>query len=147
MRLLGIKKIEYCDSRNLYDYSQLAPGSTINLTTYLKEGCSFSELPFTAETADLSEQWLDDEGGQHSQVAFSASIRKDKELYRSLLNRLRGRKAVWKVTLVEGKVYVIGSPQFVPTFTWSDGVSGLSSSEFTVSIDNDSTHGILLHSA
>ena len=147
MRLLGIKKIEYCDSTNLHDYSQLAPGSTINLASYLKAGCSFSELPFTVETADLSEQWLDDEGGQHSQVSFSASIRKDKEQYRGLLNRLRGRKAIWKITLVEGKVYVIGSKEFVPTFTWSDGVSGLSSSEFTISIENDSTHGILLHSA
>ncbi len=147
MRLLGIRKIEYCDSRNLYDYSQLAPGSTVNLDSYLKDGCSFSELPFTAETGDLSERWVDDEGGQRSQVSFSASIRREKELYRSLLNRLRGRKAVWKITLVEGKVYVIGSREFVPQFTWNDGVSGLSSSEFTISIENESLHGILLHSA
>ncbi len=147
MRLLGIRKIEYCDSSNLYDYSQLAPGCTVNLDSYLKDGCSFSELPFTPETGDLSEQWLDDDGGQHSRVSFSASIRRDKELYRRLLNRLRGRKAVWKITLVEGKVYVLGSKEFVPKFTWSDGVSGLSSSEFTISIENESVHGILLHSA
>lgn len=146
MRLLGIKKIEWIDSKNLHDYSQLAPGSTLNLSNYIKTGCSFSELPFTVETGDLSERWQEDEGGQHSLASFSASIRKDKEMYRLLLNQLRGRKCVWKITLVEGKVYVLGSKEYVPKMTWSDGVSGLSSSEFTISIENDSTHGILLHS-
>lgn len=143
---LGIKSLEWIDSRNLHDYSQLAPGSTINLANYIKTGCSFTALPFTVETGDLKEQWLDDEGGQHSQASFSATIRKNKENYRSILNALRGKKAVWKVSLVNGKVYVIGSTEYVPAMTWNDGVSGISSSEFTISIENDSTHGILLHS-
>lgn len=42
---LGIKSLEWIDSRNLHDYSQLAPGSVINLANYIKTGCSFTALP------------------------------------------------------------------------------------------------------
>ena len=58
-----------------------------------------------------------------------------------------GRKCIWVLTLISGVQYIIGSREFVPKVTYSDGVSGLSSSEFTLRIENESLHGILLNSA
>lgn len=104
-------------------------------------------MPFTPETADLEEQWSDDETGKYSSVSFNGSIRKDKEQYRKLLQSLLGRKCIWKLTLISGVEYIIGSREYVPKFTYSDGVSGLSSSEFSIRIENESIHGLLLNKA
>ncbi len=145
--LLGIRKIEYIDSAYVHDYSQVIPGSSINLASYLEAGHSLSQLPFTPETGDLQEQWSDDDAGKLSQAIFSASIRRDKDSYRSVLQSLMGRKCIWVVTLISGVQYIIGSKEYIPKFTYSDGVSGLSSSEFSIRIENDSLHGILLNSA
>lgn len=144
---LGIRKIEYIDSTSLHDYSMLPPGSRLDISDFIKSGFGFSELPFTPETANLEEQWIDDNNGKHSQVSFSASIRKGKDSHKSLLQSLVGRKCVWKLTLISGLVYIIGSREYVPKFTYSDGVSGLSSSEFNINIDNESLHGLLVNSA
>ena len=129
---LGIRKIEYIDSTSLHDYSMLPPGSRLDISDFIKSGFGFSELPFTPETGNLEEQWIDDDNGKHSQVSFSASIRKGKDSHKSLLQSL---------------VYIIGSREYVPKFTYSDGVSGLSSSEFNINIDNESLHGLLVNSA
>lgn len=145
--LLGIRKIEYLDSSQIHDFSMLSPGSSLNVSAYIKEGSSFSQLPFTPETADLEEQWSDDETGKYSSVSFNGSIRKDKEQYRKLLQSLLGRKCIWKLTLISGVEYIIGSREYVPKFTYSDGVSGLSSSEFSIRIENESIHGLLLNKA
>ncbi len=145
--ILGIRKIEYIDSAYVHDFSQVIPGSSIDLASYLVAGHSLSQLPFTPETGDLQEQWIDDDAGKLSKASFSASIRRDKENYRSLLQSLMGRKCIWVLTLISGVQYIIGSREFVPKVTYSDGVSGLSSSEFTLRIENESLHGILLNSA
>jgi len=144
---LGIRKIEYIDSSHLYDYSVLPAGSSLNISSYIKSGHSFSELPFTPETGNLDEQWADDDSGQRSNAQFSASIRRNKDAYKSTLQGLVGRKCIWKLTLTSGVEYIIGSPEYIPRFTYSDGVSGQSSSEFTINIENESTHGLLVNSA
>ena len=145
--LLGIRKIEYIYSKNLYDYSYLAPGSSLNIDRFIKTGCHFTALPFTIETGELSEQWLDNEQGKHSKVSFAAAIRKNKDAFKNTLQALLGRKCVYKITLVSGIEYIIGSPEYVPVFTYSDAVSGISSSEFTFNIENESIHGLLVNSA
>lgn len=145
--LLGIRKLEYIDSQNLYDFSQLAPGSSLKISNYIKSGCQFTALPFTPETGDLAEQWFDDDQGKHSNASFSASIRRNKDAFKNTLQALVGRKCVWKLTLISGIEYIIGSREYVPKFTYSDGVSGLSSSEFTINIENESIHGLLVNSA
>lgn len=145
--MLGIRKIEYIDSAHIYDFSMLPAGSSFDVSAFIHQGHSFSELPFTPETAELEENWSDDEAGASSSAIFNASIRKDKEKYRSLLQSLFGRKCIWKLSLISGVEYIIGSKEFIPKFTYTDGVSGLSSSEFTIKIENDSTHGILLNRA
>lgn len=144
---LGIRKIEYIDSTRLYDYSMLPPGSSLSLASFIHQGYYLSELPFTPETGDLEEHWLDDDGGKHSNVAFNAAIRRNKDSYKSLLQQLVGRKCVWLLTLISGQQYIIGSKEFVPKFTYGEGVSGLSSSEFNVTIELESVHGILINEA
>lgn len=143
--MLGIRKIEYLDSNNIHDFSMLAPGSSLDVSLFIKDGHSFSQLPFTPETGDLEERWSDDETGKLSSVEFNASIRKDKENYRPILQNLFGKKCIWKLTLISGVEYIIGSKEYVPTFTYADGVSGLSSSEFTIRIENESTHGLFIN--
>ena len=105
------------------------------MSDFIHTGYAFTELPFTPETGDLEETWLDDDGGQHSKVTFNGAIRRNKDTYKSILQRLVGRKCVWKLTLISGKEYIIGSKEYVPKFTYGEGVSGLSSSEFNVTIE------------
>lgn len=140
---LGIKRIEHIDSLDIYDYSQVRPNGSLDLSAYIREGCSLEELPFTPETAQLQERWTRDSGGKLSKFTFNAAIRADRESFRDTLQKLVGRKHIWRITLVSGKVYVVGSREFVPAFSFDDGVSGISSSEFNISIENDSVHGVL----
>ena len=141
---LGIRKIEWIFASSLQDYSAIAPGVSVNIDAFVKEGKSFSELPFTPDTASVDEEWVDDGNGQYSKLSLSASIRKDRMQYSSLLARLTGRKTIWKVTLIDGNVYIIGSPEYLPKLTDSNSISGYSSSEFAVSIQCESKHGMLL---
>ena len=82
---LGIRKIEWIFASSLQDYSAIAPGVSVNIDAFVKEGKSFSELPFTPDTASVDEEWVDDGNGQYSKVSLSASIRKDRMQYSSLL--------------------------------------------------------------
>ena len=144
---LGIRKLEYISSTHLHDFSELPAGSSLRVTNFIKPGHSFSQLPFTPETGSLSEVWSNDDAGQKSKVSFKASIRQNKDAYKSILQALVGRKCVWKLTLTSGVEYIIGSKEYVPKFTYSDGVSGQSSSEFSISIENESLHGLLVNIA
>lgn len=141
---LGIAKIEYIDSRSLNDYSTMPPGSRFAISSFIKSGAAFAQLPFTPETADLEEQLAIGDNGQISEFSLNASLRKDKEQYRGLLQQLLGKKCIWRVTLISGVKYIVGSPEFVPTFSYADGVSGISANEFNISITNDSTHGVFI---
>lgn len=143
---LGIAKFEYIDSRNLNDYGSVPPGSSISMSAFVKQGKSFSELPFTMGTADLSEQWSTGSGGKASDASFSASVRADRMRYRPILQQLVGKKCIFRVTLVSGERCIIGSPLSVPTFSFDENVSGISSSEFSISVKNRSRHGILYDS-
>lgn len=147
MSILGLKKLEYIDSRNLNDYSALPPESRIDIASFIKPGKSFAELPFTPETGEFSDSWVTEGRGSLSSVDFRASVRRRKDDYRALLQSLVGKKCVWRLTLVSGVVYIIGSPEFVPTFSYTDSLSGQSRSEFSISLHNDSRHGLYIDTA
>lgn len=140
---LGLRKIEWIDSALLHDYSMVAPGSTIRLSSYIKNGGQLRPLPFTPETANMEETWQDDTDGIYSYLDFNAAIRRNKDEFKDVLQQLTGKKAVWLLTLNSGVQYIIGSPEFVPSFKYSDSISGQSSSEFSIRISNDSLHGLL----
>lgn len=140
---LGIRKIEWIDSALVHDYSVLAPGSSLDFSSYIKAGGSLAELPFTTETANMEEQWMDTDAGQYSRMSFKASVRRNKDSYKDVLQQLTGKKAIYKLTLVSGREIIIGSPEYVPTFTFTDSISGNSNSEFSISIENESAHGLL----
>lgn len=140
---LGIAKIEYIDSRSMRDYGAVAPGASIDTGDFILPGESFTELPFTFNTADLEEGWPASKAGKVSEVTFSAAIRAEREKYRPVLQALAGRKCIFRITRVSGERYVVGSRQAVPTFSYTEKLSGISSSEFAISITNSSKHGIL----
>jgi hypothetical protein len=142
---LGIRSLKYVPLSKVNDYSALPSGSSLPMSNYFSEDPV--EMPFTPETADLSEEWHYDENGKYSEFSFSGSVRTDKETHRSLLENLAGKKAVFVIESIEGTVYIIGSRDFVPTFTFTDILSGQSSSEFTIKIENRSLHGVLFASA
>ena len=77
-------------------------------------------------------------------MVVSAAVRANKEEYRPVLQKLAGKKAVFEVELISGVKYVVGSREFIPTFTYSDGISGISSNGFTFQIKNQSLHGALI---
>lgn len=138
---LGIRSIHHVPVAGCTDYSVLAPGSKINLASFTQ--ATPAKLPFTPETADLREDWRYDAGGRSSLVTFAAEIRADREQYRSALNSLTGRSHLFVVETIDGAKYIIGSPRFPATFTWSDSVSGISKSAFAIKIECKSLHGAL----
>lgn len=139
---LGIRKIRYVPASQVQDYSQLPAGSTFDFAAF--RNAAIQELPFTMDTADFSENWRYDDNGRYSEVVVSAAVRADKETYRPVLQQLTGKKAIFEVELVSGIKYVVGSREFLPTFTYSDGISGISSNGFSIRIENRSLHGALL---
>lgn len=120
----------------------MPPGSSINLAAFMTG--NLSDLPFTPESADFTEKWSYDENGKYSDVSITIPIRADKDAYRNILQGLTGKKAIFQLELISGVKYVIGSKEFVPTFTFTDGISGISSSGFTIKIDCKSLHGVFL---
>lgn len=138
---LGIRSIRYVVLDDCADFGQLPPGSAISLASAFSS--TPKTLPFTPETADLRENWKYDVGGRRSSVSFAGEIRARKEEYRDTLNALTGRRCVFLIDIIDGKTYIIGSTSFPPTFTWSDLVSGISKSAFSISIACDSLHGVL----
>lgn len=141
---LGIKSVEYIQVESVDDYSFLPPGSKFSFSSFIKE--DLKELPFVPDTGNFSESWKSGADGKYSEFTFSATIRRDKEEYRSILQSLTGKRHIFQITLISGVKCVIGSRESVPTFGWSDVVSGTSSNEFTIEISNNSLHGVLINS-
>lgn len=141
---LGIRSIESIPVENVDDYSFLSPGSKFDFSSFIKG--DLTELPFVPDTGSFSETWKSGADGKYSEFTFSATIRRDKEKYRSQLQSLTGRRHIFQITLISGVKYVIGSRESIPTFGWSDVVSGTSSNEFTLEISNNSLHGVLINS-
>lgn len=139
---LGVRNIKWIPASDVEDFSTLPPGASFNLAAFLK--ADLKELPFTPESADISESWRYDDNGKYSEFSFAASIRADREKYRSTLQLLTGKKAIFVIELISGVKYVVGSREYVPTFTFSDGISGISTSGFSINITNKSLHGVLL---
>lgn len=138
----GIRKIQYVPASDIQDYSQLPAGASFDFAAF-RTG-ELRDLPFTMETADFSENWRYDANGRYSEISVTAAVRADKETYRPVLQQLTGKKAVFLVELVSGVKYVVGSLEYLPTFTYSDGISGISSNGFSIRIENRSLHGALL---
>mgnify|MGYP006916082846 CR=1 FL=1 len=141
---LGIRKIRHILASRVGDYSQLPAGSSFNFAAFLSS--ALEELPFTPESADFQESWKYDENGKYSEMTLTAAIRADKETYRPVLQQLQGKRFIFEVELISGVKYVIGSKEFLPTFTYSDAISGISSNGFTINISLQSLHGVLLDS-
>lgn len=139
---LGIRNLKYILASHVGDYSMLPAGSTFNFDSFRTAG--LQQLPFTPESADFQEQWRYDENGKYSDVNLTVPIRADKDSYRDTLQQLTGKKFIFQVELISGVKYIIGSPEFLPTVTFSDGISGISSSGFTMNIACKSLHGVLL---
>ena len=139
---LGIRNLKYALTSQVSDFSMMPPGSSINLAAFMTD--NLSDLPFTPESADFTEKWSYDENGKYSDVSITIPIRADKDAYRNILQGLTGKKAIFQLELISGVKYVIGSKEFVPTFTFTDGISGISSSGFTIKIDCKSLHGVFL---
>lgn len=141
---LGVKKIEFIGVDHVSDYSYMPAGSQINLTSCIVSG-ALQELEFTQETANLEENWTDDDKGRRSAVKVTGCIRINKEQWFQKVRMMIGKKCIWKIQLVNGQKYVLGSKAYVPNFSFDDSVSGISSSEIGFSIALTSTHGLFRH--
>lgn len=138
----GIKKIQYILASSVEDFGQLPPGTVIPSGAYFRAS-ALSDLPFIQETADYREQWNYDGNGRYSDFSFSAATRADKEALRPVFRKLAGRRFLFVITTVSGESFVIGSPSAPPTFTYTDGISGISDTGFTFNISLKSLQGIV----
>lgn len=139
---LGVKKIEYIGIGNVADFSYMPAGSQVNLANFITDGAVLQQLDFTQETANMEDHWVDDDKGRRSAVKVTGCIRTNKEAWFEPVRRLLGKHCIWKITLVNGQKFVLGSRKFVPNFSFDDTVSGISSSEIGFSISLTSTHGL-----
>lgn len=140
---LGIRAIRYVHQSNVRNFSMLPRGSHFNLNSFVSS--TPVELPFTAETGDLKEQSLYDDFGHYSIIDFSASIRAGKDNARALLQKLNGKNHIFEIETIAGEKYIIGSSDFMPTFTFEDVLSGNSKNEFIIKIHCKSLHGALFN--
>lgn len=138
---IGLKKLEYLPLESVQDFSFMPRGSKVVLKAFT------SELPRllegTQESAELSEAWPAGAKGIYSKVQVSISVRQNTSQSRALLDAMVGRRCLFRLTLVDGRAYVIGSREFPPTMTYTSRVSGTSMQEYAVSIACDSVHGML----
>lgn len=139
---IGIRSIKYIAAHRVIDYSYLPAAARMNFNACIMEG-SLKDLPFTPETADVSEMWEEDDRGRYSIYSLKASVRGRKEEHRSTINQLVGMNHIFLVELLDGTKTVVGSRQFLPTFKATDSLSGNSKSEFNIQIDLRSLHGVL----
>lgn len=135
--------MRYIPAAKTEDFSMVRPGSTINLPDFLAE--DLRELPFTPETADMTESWNYDENGKHSEASLTAEIRADREKYRPILQNLAGKKHIFEIERIDGVKCIFGSVEFLPTFTYGDTLSGNTKSAFSIKISLKSLHGILFN--
>jgi len=144
MAKLGISKIECVDISNVSDYSFLPGGTRVKLSSFISGDPEWLTLKQTQDTVQLSEKWLMDDKGHRSNVKVSGSIRIDKNAQMQLSNKLLGRRHIFKVTAVDGTVYLVGSVAYPPKFTWQNEMSGISSSEIAFTIECSSSHGLYI---
>lgn len=144
MSKLGIKTIECVKIEDVSDYSFMPAGSKVQINSFLRSGATWTELKQTQQTVQLVENWLSDDKGHRSTVKFSAAIRVDKSAQMTLSNKLLGRRHIYRVTAVDGTVYLVGSVAYPPKFTWKNEMSGISSSEIDFTIECTSTHGLYI---
>ena len=138
----GVRSIEYAAASAFADFSCLPAGSAIHLSDYLTG--ELSNLPFTQDSASISEKWDYGENGRSCDFTLSAALRVDKASWRPKLRQMTGKKYIFVVTLISGEKYIIGSLQFLPVFTFEDGISGISSDGFTFQISHQSLHGPIM---
>lgn len=139
---LGIKKIQYIHRTKVKDFGSLPAGSTVKLDNFLTD--SLSDLPFTPEIIDFLENWNIDDNGRFSEVDITSVVRANKDAHRPTLQKLTGNQHIFVLTLLSGLRYIVGTSSEVPTFSWTDKISGISSSEFAIKIHNKSLHGVFL---
>lgn len=139
----GIRKISFLSLSSITtDYGMMPRGSSVSRSTYLPG--TPTSIPFTMESADLTEQWNHNDQGSFSDVTLSFQVRADdRETVRPYIHPLCGRRAVFIVDLVNGQSFVIGSPSAPPTFTASDVVSGISQIAYNCKVALKSLHGLL----
>lgn len=138
---LGIRKIQYVPLSRLSDYSFLPAGGKINFSDYISGDPA--DLPFINEIAEYNEDWKDDLNGRYSVFSFSGTVRKKKEEIRPIFNKLLLTENVFIITFIDGRKAVIGSLEFIPKFTYSESVSGISKDDLKFSIELESLHGVL----
>lgn len=144
MAKLGIKKIECVDLSSVSDYSFMPAGSKIKLSSFISGDPDWYNLEQTQDTVQLVEKWLSDDKGHRSTVKLSGSIRRDKYAQMQLSQKLLGRRHIFKVTAVDGNVFLVGSKAYPPKFTWQNEMSGISSSEIAFTIECTSIHGLYI---
>ncbi|MBO6168511.1 MAG: hypothetical protein J6O51_00915 [Bacteroidales bacterium] len=135
----GVRSIQYAAASSFADFSQLPAGCSIRLSDFLTG--SLQNLPFTQDSAHVSEKWSYDENGRSCDFSLTAALRADKDSWRPVLRKMTGKKCIFVITLINGESYVIGSRQYLPTFTFEDGISGVSSDGFTFLISHQSLQG------
>lgn len=135
----GVRSILYAPASSFDDFSCIPAGSSIRLSDHLSG--FLSNLPFTQDSVSVAEKWKYDENGRSCDFTLSAALRVDKDSWRPVLRRMTGKKYIFVVTLISGEQYIIGSHQYMPVFTFEDGMSGISSDGFTFQISHQSLHG------
>lgn len=136
---IGVKKLELVEASAVADFSFFSPGSTIPLADYISEAAT--EFKFTPGTGSFEEDWPEDSGGILSEISVSVTNREQKDTSDSKFTKAIAGYKIAIVTLLDGRVKIVGSKNFPAKVSLSTGITGFETSEKTLQITCRSPHG------
>jgi len=142
---LAIKKIQYIPVSSVQNWGHLGKSSYLKVSSFISG--TWTDLAFTPLSASLTEEWIDSSAGVYSQVTLSGNIRANKSAFVSILSALVANKNIFKVTTIEGPIYIIGSVDTPGKFLPKLIITELTTSEYQFTITCKSRHGLILESS
>jgi hypothetical protein len=117
---LGIKKIEYRADNN----------------------GTWKELKIVSLSANLSENWKDDDAGKVSTVTVDADIRNSSKDIDIILEYLSQWYWEYKITDMNDREYLLGNTEYRADFTFTRTIGGLKVNGYSIKIEYISPQGI-----
>ncbi len=136
---IGIKKLEIVELSGVNDFSFFSPGSAIPVAQFITG--PRTGIHFTPGTGTFEESWPEDTGGLLSEVIITVVNRQQKDNVDNMLTRAQFSDKVAIVTLMDGRVKIVGSKAFPAKMTVSNSISSFDSSDKTCEISCRSPHG------
>jgi hypothetical protein len=122
---LGIKKIEYRHK----DATNTNPWKQLNIVQF---------------SCTLSEEWSEEPAGMLSTVTIQAELRYSSEQNDRLLVALLRNQHHYRLTDMNGHLYIVGTPDYLPRLTYQRSIAKLNPNGYKLKITYKSPNGLTI---